>query len=97
MRPADTSPDAWKVFLDLQRKMMPSDKFQRTLEWSEVGRHLVEAGIRQHYPKADDHEILLRYARLTLGPELFRKAYGDALPDHEPASRNAEITGPRAR
>jgi len=89
MRPADTSPEAWKVFLDIQRRMSPSEKLQRTLEWSEVGRRFVEAGLRERHPSADDHEILLRYARLTLGPELFRKAYGEALPDDEPASRHA--------
>jgi hypothetical protein len=89
MRPADTSPEAWKVFLDLQRRMPPGEKLQRTLEWSELVRRFAEGGIRQRHPNADDHEVLLRYARMTLGPDLFRKAYGDALPDDEPISRHA--------
>jgi hypothetical protein len=88
MRPRDTSPEAWKVFLDLQRRMPPEVKLQRTLDWSEVGRRFAEAGIRERHPKADEHEVLLRYARMTLGPELFRKAYGDALPEDEPIRRH---------
>jgi exoribonuclease R len=89
MCPADTSPEAWKVFLEIQRRMTPGEKFQRALEWSEVIRRFVEADLRGRHPEADDHEILLRYARRTLGQELFRSAYGDALPDDEPAGRNA--------
>ncbi len=89
MRPADTSPETWKVFLDIQQRMTPSERFQRMMEWSELGRRFVEAGIRLRFPGADDHEVLLRYARLTLGSDLFRKAYGaSALPDDEPPSRN---------
>ena len=53
----------------------------RLLEFSHSLRRLVEAGPRGRYPNADEHEILLRYARTTLGPELYRKAYGEALPD----------------
>ena len=87
MRPADTSPEAWKVFLEIQRRMSPEEKMARALEWSEVVRRFAEAGLRERYPNADDHEILLRYARMTLGEELFRQAYGDALPD-EPVSPN---------
>ncbi len=86
--PADTTPEAWKVFLDIQRRMTPGEKFQRTLEWSEVIRRFAEGGLRERYPAADGHEILLRYAQMTLGRRLFREAYGDALPDHESASRH---------
>jgi hypothetical protein len=77
MCPADTSPEAWQVFLDLQRKMSPSEKLQRTLEWSDMIRKFAEAGMRQRYPEADERELFLRMARQNLGPELFRKVYGD--------------------
>jgi hypothetical protein len=81
MRPDDTSPEAWELYLELQRRMTPAEKIARAFEWSEVVRRFAEAGLRERYPHADDHEILLRYARMTLGRELFLKAYGDALPD----------------
>jgi hypothetical protein len=88
MCPEDTSPEAWKVYLEIQRRMTPGEKLARCLEWSEVTRRFAEAGLRQQYPLADDREILLRYARMTLGAELFHKAYGDVLPD-EPTRRDA--------
>jgi hypothetical protein len=88
MCPADTSPEAWKVFLDLQRKMSPSEKLQRMLEWSDMVRKFAEAGMRQRYPHADEAEIRLRFARMTLGQELFRKAYGPALTEYEPTSQH---------
>jgi hypothetical protein len=87
--PADTTPEAWKVFLDIQRRMTPSEKLQRALEWSEVIRGFADRGLRERHPAADGHEILLRYARMTLGQKLFREAYGDPLPNDEPPSRNA--------
>jgi hypothetical protein len=90
MRPADTSPEAWKVFIDLQRRMSPSEKLQHTFESSALVRQFAEAGLRQRYPKADEHEILLRFARMTLGHELFVKAYGgDALPDDQSIGHHA--------
>jgi hypothetical protein len=89
VRPEDTSPEAWKVFLDIQRRMSPAEKLERTFAWSQIVRQFAEAGLREQYPDASDHEILLRYARMTLGPELYRKAYGDELPDYEPAGRVA--------
>ena len=81
MRPADTSPEAWKVFLDLQRKMSPAEKLQRTLEFSDMVRKFAEAGMRQRYRNADERELFLRMARQNLGPELFRKVYGDVIRD----------------
>ena len=36
MRPRDTSPEAWKVLMDLMRKMSPEEKLQRTFEFSAV-------------------------------------------------------------
>ena len=89
MRPADTSPEAWEVFLDIQRRMPPEEKIARAFEWSEIVRGFAEAGLRQRYPYADDHEILLRYARMTLGKDLFQRAYGDALSD-EPTCQDAQ-------
>ena len=88
MCPRDTSPEAWKVYLDIQRRMTPEERFRRCLEWSEIVRGFAEAGLRERYPAADDQEILLRYARVTLGKDLFRKAYGNVLPD-EPTGRRA--------
>lgn len=84
MRPADTSPEAWKIFLDLQRRMPPGEKIRRAMEYSAAVASLAEGVLRQHYPQAGGREIFLRAARQRLGGELFRKAYGGELPDDEP-------------
>ena len=80
MRPEDTSPEAWRVLLDIYRRMSPDEKLQRTFDLSEFVRSASEAGIRSQYPGASDREVFLRLTERTLGPELFRKVYGDAIP-----------------
>lgn len=80
MCPADTSPEAWKVFLEIQRRLSPAEKLQRAIELSLMVRRAAEAGLRERYPGASDEEIFLRAARQALGVELFRKVYGDVIP-----------------
>ncbi len=79
MRPLDTSPEAWAVFLDIQRRMTPGEKIARVFELSALVKAMAVAGLRQRYPEASDEEIRLRAIRQRLGDELFEKAYGDAL------------------
>lgn len=83
MCPADTTAEAWRVFLDVLRRMSPSEKLQRVFDLSELVQSAAEAGLRQKYPQADDREIFLRATRHRLGADLFRKVYGNPLPDHE--------------
>ena len=64
MCPADTSPEAWKVFLEIQRRLWPAEKLRRALELSALVRGAAEAGLRALYP---------------LGEELFQQAYGNAI------------------
>jgi hypothetical protein len=87
MCPADTSPEAWKILIDLLRKMSPEEKLRRTLEHSEMIRLVGESGLRQAYPQATDREIFLRSARRRLGAKLFCRVYGDELPDDGSAHR----------
>lgn len=77
------------MYLGLQRKLSPAEKLQQVFEWSEVVSQFAEAGMRQRYPNADDREIFLRVARIKLGPELFHKVYGEALPDGRRLVRHA--------
>jgi hypothetical protein len=80
MCPSDTSPEAWRVFLDLVRRATPGERMQRALELSDMVRAFAEAGMRQRYPGAGEREIFLRMAQLYLGEELARQVYGE-LPD----------------
>ena len=58
MCPSDTTPEAWQVFLDLQRRIPPAEKLRRALELSAGLRRAAEAGLRERYPDASDREIL---------------------------------------
>jgi hypothetical protein len=89
MRPRDTSPEAWKIFLDLQRQMSPGEKIRQVFERSQMMRRMTENGLRRKYPQADDREIVLRRVRLELGADLFRRVYGDALPDKQGAHEHS--------
>ena len=87
MCPADTSSEAWKVFLEIQRRLSPAEKVRRALELSALVRGAAKAGLRALYPLASEREIFLRTARLALGEELFQQAYGNAIPPDGPAFR----------
>lgn len=85
MRPRDTSPEAWKVFIDLHRNMSPSERLQRGFAYSNFLRCLAESALRKQYPEAGEREIFLRAARQCLGKELFHRVYGNELADDRPA------------
>jgi len=85
MCPMDTTPEAWHLLLDLQRKMSASERLQCALEWSEVIRGFFEAGLRSRYPNADERELFLRAAKINLGAELFERAYGKTIRADESA------------
>ena len=76
MRPADTSPEAWKVFVDLHRQMDPSRKLETVFGLSDSLWSLAQACVRREYPDADDREIFLRTAARRLDAETMRRAYG---------------------
>jgi len=89
MRPSDTSPEAWRILLDIYQRMTPDEKLQRTLDeklqrtldMSDFLRSACESGVRAEYPEASQREIFLRVTQRTLGKELFATVYGaNALP-----------------
>jgi hypothetical protein len=66
--------------------MTPGEKLARVFEHSAFARSLLMAGIRRRNPNATEREVFLRFARQTLGSELFIRVYGDSLPHDEPIS-----------
>ena len=81
MKPADTSSGAWRILLDIYRRMTPDEKLQRTLDMSDFLRAVCGAGVRADYPQASEQEVFFRVTQRTLGKELFTKVYGsDAHP-----------------
>ena len=89
MRPADTSPEAWKVFLDIQRRMPAEAKLRRAFEYSKFVRGLAEGMLRRQHPHASEREIFLREARQRLGADLYQQVYGGEFPDDRPITRKS--------
>ena len=57
------------------RQMAPAQKLELVAELSRAAAERTLAEIRECYPAASPRELFLRYALLTLGPELARAAY----------------------
>ncbi|HYI94112.1 MAG TPA: hypothetical protein VEX68_11250 [Bryobacteraceae bacterium] len=76
MRPADTSPEAWKVFVDLQRKLTPDTKLQQVFEYSWFLVKMGEAVMKAEHPELTEREVFLRCAARRLNTETMRKVYG---------------------
>jgi len=83
LRPADTSPEAWEVFLQAQRRLTPAEKLRQVAELSTMVAQAAEGDLRRRYPQASQREIFLRAVRQRLGPELFALAYGEELDRYE--------------
>jgi hypothetical protein len=90
MRPSDTSPEAWKVYLEIQRRLTPGEKLSRALMLSDSVVSAATAGLRRRFPNASEHEIFLRSARQRLGPDLFLRVYGNVVPDNGPTRERAQ-------
>ena len=75
---ADTSPEAERLQIDAWRRMSPAEKARVTSGLTRAVRAMAFAGIRQRHPSASERECLLRFALLTLGPDLACRAYPEA-------------------
>ena len=73
---SDTHPDALRVWLDIQRRLTPEQKFRQVVEMYEAITAAQTAEVRRLYPAATQREVFLRVTARRLGPELMRKAYG---------------------
>ena len=73
---ADTTPEAARLQLELYRGMSPGQKLALVLDLIETAESFARAGIRMRHPAADEHEVTLRLAALTFGPELVERVSG---------------------
>jgi hypothetical protein len=73
--PADTTPEAAKVQLEIYRRMPPSRRLELALALSDTVRRVAAAGVRQRHPAYSDEQVRLAVLRLTLGDELFGQAF----------------------
>lgn len=72
----DTSPEALRVYLDLQHRMTASEKLDAVAEMYETMNAIYENQERKLHPEADDREIFLRVAARRLGGDLVKRVYG---------------------
>jgi hypothetical protein len=88
MRPPDTSPEAWKVFLDRQRSIPDGEKLKQVLDYSWFLVKMSEAVLKAENPGMSDREAFLRVASRRLNPEMMRTIYGwdPATQDYVPQS-----------
>jgi hypothetical protein len=73
---SDTHPDALRVWLDIQRRLTPEEKFRQVVEMYEAITAAQTVEVRRLYPAATEREVFLRVTARRLGPELMKKAYG---------------------
>ena len=76
MCPSDTTPEAWRIFLKLQRRMPPEEKLRRALELSARCAAPPKRACGSGIPTPAIARIFLRLARLILGAELCERVYG---------------------
>ena len=78
--PADTTPEAAWVQMQIYRQMPAEKRLLLALEMSDGVREICAAGVRAQYPNFTDEQVRLIVIRRMLGEELFHKAY----PKHPP-------------
>ncbi len=73
--PADTTPEAAAVQLEIYRRMPPWRRLQIALELGDMVRSLSAAGVRSRHPEYSEEQVQLAVIRLSVGEQLFRRAY----------------------
>ena len=71
----DTSPEVERLQIERWREMTPAQKLGLVSGLSRAVNRLAMIGIRERHPQASRREQFLRFAMLTLGPDLARAAY----------------------
>lgn len=73
--PRDTISEAAIVQAEIFRRMTPERRLRIALEMGDSLRRFVAAGVRLRHPDYSEQQVKLAVFRLTLGDELFGKAY----------------------
>jgi len=73
----DTDANARQVQSRLYAAMSPAEKLRRMSDLTAAANHLALVGLRARHPGEPDGQLLLRLARLRIGDDLVRRAYGE--------------------
>ncbi len=72
----DTTEQAASVQVEILRRIGIEGRARMTFELSENLRRITEDGVRLRHPDWDEEAVRLEAIRLSLGDELFEKAFG---------------------
>jgi len=75
----DTAPSIERRQIELWRKMTHEEKAAIVSGLTQAAFDVAAAGVRARYPNASEREQFLRRAAITLGPDLVRRVYADAV------------------
>lgn len=75
--PRDTTPEAAARQQEILNKLGGSRRVEVAFELSQAMRETAMAGIRSRQPHYSDRQVVLAYAKMTLGDKLFREAFAD--------------------
>ena len=73
---SDTDPRALQVYLDIHRRMTPTQKLRTVFQMMEMLWNLSETGVRALYPQAGEREVFLRTAARRLDRRTMIRVYG---------------------
>jgi len=73
--PADTTLDALRKQFEILERIGIEGRAEMTFELSDNLRQIVEAGVRLRHPEYNNVEVRREVLRITLGDELYRKAF----------------------
>ena len=76
----DTSPAAQARYEELLRAMPPERKLEAAMRLSQAVRELALAGLRESFPRADEHELKVRLTVRLYGREAALRLFG-AVPE----------------
>ena len=71
----DTSEQAFRVQVDVLRRLGVDGRARLTFELCESLRRTVEAGVRHRHPDYDARTVRLAATRIAIGDHLFRAAF----------------------
>ena len=64
MIPADTSPEAHAIQMEIYRRMTPQQRLKMALEMSDSIRNLALAGLRSRRPELNEEELMRELMRI---------------------------------
>lgn len=73
--PADTTPEAAWVQMQVYRRMSGEQRLLQVLQMSDAVRAITADGVRCQHPEYSEEQVRLTVIRRMLGEDLFRKAY----------------------